>query len=112
MSEDRIPLTDEMKKRKQRAVEHTKSPEHTTIYANSAMIGPGFYDMRINFGQIIESDDEKVVIENRLCVVMSPQFAKAFLQVIQKNVKKYEDEFGTIKTLALDDEGEPEEPND
>jgi Protein of unknown function (DUF3467) len=39
-------------------------------------------------------------MEEQVQLIMSPQHAKALLQILAKNVKKYEDEFGVIQLTA------------
>jgi hypothetical protein len=76
-----------------------KSPEHKNIYANAIRTGVGPFDIRATFGHVIERDDQKLVSEDLVTVVMSPEEAKTFLKMMANAVQGYEMVFGEIKDV-------------
>ena len=75
----------------------TVPTEHQpSIYANHAEINVSSWDFRFKFGEIETVADGKVIVEERVRVVMSPHHTKVFLKVLQDNVAKWEARFGEI----------------
>lgn len=74
-----------------------------SYYANVAQIELGFYDIRISFGEkkkrVPEITDEDIDVR----VIMSPQHAKEFANLLIRNIKQYEEIFGEIKIPSNDD---------
>jgi hypothetical protein len=83
-------------------LEIVKSDKFLKVYANSAQIETGPWDFRIIFGEATRSGD-KVIVEQSVAVVMSPQHTKALLGVLATNVHEYEKQIAEIKMP-------PEEP--
>jgi hypothetical protein len=61
------------------------------VYSNMVNIIHGPFDFTINFAQISPPTGTAVAR-----VIMSPQHAKAFLNALNDNVRKYEDVHGKI----------------
>ncbi|HEY3770785.1 MAG TPA: DUF3467 domain-containing protein [Candidatus Angelobacter sp.] len=80
-----------------RKVLRQKSETYSNFYANNVEITVSPWDMRLRFGQILEADEEKLVLEEYSTVFMSPQHAKAFAQILQAHIDKYEASFGQLK---------------
>ncbi len=74
-----------------------KSPEYREGYANSVQIRVNLWDFFLMFGQIDQSMPENVHIRNFQGVYVSPQQAKALLNILQHNVSQYESAFGEIR---------------
>lgn len=85
-----------MEKRQQIKVE-LKEPEAEGIYSNWVMITYSPSEFVIDFGRILPGLP-KAKIYSR--IVMTPQHVKRLLDVLQKNVKSYEEKFGEIKLLG------------
>ena len=66
-------------------------------YANSVQIRVSVWDFLLMFGTIMQSAPEVVQIANFQGVYLSPQQAKALLNVLGQNVAHYESTFGEIK---------------
>jgi len=66
------------------------------VYANHAAITAGVWDFRFEFGEILGKEGRTLEIENHVRVTMSPQHAKAFLNVLAEYMAKYEEKFGPI----------------
>ena len=66
-------------------------------YANSVQIRVNLWDFFLLFGLVNQSAPDQVSIQNFQGVYLSPQQAKALLNVLQQNVTQYEAAFGEIK---------------
>jgi Protein of unknown function (DUF3467) len=66
-------------------------------YANSVQIRVNLWDFFLLFGVVNQTAPDQVSIQNFQGVYVSPQQAKALLNVLQQNVSQYESTFGEIK---------------
>src|SRR5437016_905290 len=66
-------------------------------YANSVQIRVNLWDFLLLFGIVTQTAPESVSIQNFQGIYLSPQQAKALLNVLQQNVTQYETAFGEIK---------------
>ena len=78
-------------------IELINSPEYREGYANSVQIRVNLWDFFLLFGRVNQTSPENVTIHNFQGVYLSPQQAKALLNVMQQNVSQYEAAFGEIK---------------
>jgi hypothetical protein len=74
-----------------------KAPDYREGYANSVQIRVNLWDFFIMFGNISQAAAENVHIANFQGIYVSPQQAKALLNVLQQNVAQYENAFGEIR---------------
>src|SRR4051812_40939028 len=65
-------------------------------YANSVQIRISVWDFLLVFGRITQSAADSVTINNSTGVYMSPQQAKAVMNLLQQNISQYEATFGAI----------------
>lgn len=72
-------------------------PEYRESYANSVQVRVNLWDFLLLFGRINQTSPENVVIHNFEAIYLSPQQAKALMNVLQQNVSQYESAFGEIK---------------
>jgi len=79
---------------------YQKSPDFFTTYSNSVRMTVGLWDFKFAFGEVENADANEIRVNEKLGVIMSPQHAKMFLQVFERNVKRYEEQFGEIKLPA------------
>lgn len=63
-------------------------------YSDFAIVGKNALGFNLDFGQRMPGGKQVNIISR---IAMSPQHAKLFLQVLEKNVEKYEREHGEIK---------------
>ena len=75
----------------------TNSPDYREGYANSVQIRVNLWDFFLLFGLVNQTAPDQVQIHNFQGVYLSPQQAKALLNVLQQNVNQYESAFGEIK---------------
>jgi Protein of unknown function (DUF3467) len=71
--------------------------EYREGYANSVQIRVNLWDFLLLFGVINQTSPDNVNIHNFQGVYLSPQQAKALLNVLQQNVSQYESAFGEIR---------------
>ena len=85
-----------MNQPQQPKIELVNGPEYREGYANSVQVRVNLWDFLLLFGLVIQSTPENVSIRNFQGVYLSPQQAKALLNVLQQNVQQYESAFGEI----------------
>ena len=71
--------------------------EYRESYANSIQIRVNLWDFFLMFGRVNQTAPDNVAIHNFQGIYVSPQQAKALLNVLQQNVTQYETAFGEIK---------------
>ena len=75
----------------------TNAADYRESYANSVQIRVNLWDFFLLFGKVNQTAPDQVSIENFQGIYVSPQQAKALLNVLQQNVSQYESTFGAIK---------------
>jgi hypothetical protein len=78
-------------------VQMTKRADYREAYANSVQLRVNLWDFLLMFGTLSQSVPDQVQIECFQGVYLSPQQAKALLNVLQQNVSQYEAAFGEIR---------------
>ena len=78
-------------------IQLVKSPEYRESYANSVQVRVNLWDFFLSFGIINQTAPDAVAIHNFQGVYLSPQQAKALMNVLQQNVQQYESAFGEIR---------------
>ncbi|MGH9721427.1 MAG: DUF3467 domain-containing protein [Bryobacteraceae bacterium] len=73
------------------------SADYREGYANSVQIRVNLWDFFLLFGVVNQTAPDQVAINNFQGVYVSPQQAKALLNVLQQNVTQYEATFGEIR---------------
>jgi hypothetical protein len=74
----------------------TKAEDFKSIYSNNAQFTMSPWDVVFVFGENQSVKDNILLVEQKMRVVMSPQHAKIFSQVLSDQVSKYEQTFGPI----------------
>jgi|SRR5580700_1357584 hypothetical protein len=82
----------------------TKQPEMNLVqtadyresYANSVQVRVSVWDFQLTFGLASSESPDQVTIRNHQAIFLSPQQAKALLNVLGQNVSQYEQAFGTL----------------
>jgi Protein of unknown function (DUF3467) len=68
-------------------------------YANYFEVGYNAFEFLMDFGQIYpEPDTEKVKFHTR--IIINPTFAKNLLEVLQKSIEQYEEDFKSINEIT------------
>jgi len=73
-----------------------KTADYRDSYANSVQVRLSVWDFFLIFGTLSQQSPEMVTIDNFQGIYLSPQQAKALLNVLQHNVTQYEQTFGPI----------------
>src|SRR5277367_2386700 len=73
------------------------TPEYRENYANSVQVRVNLWDFFLLFGRVNQTAPDSVSIQNFQGIYVSPQQAKALLNVLQQNVTQYESAFGEIR---------------
>ena len=73
-----------------------QSPDYREIYANSVQVRVSVWDFQLTFGLASSEAPDQVTIRNQQAIFLSPQQAKALLNVLGQNVAQYEQAFGTL----------------
>lgn len=71
-------------------------PDYREGYANSVQVRANLWDFYLMFGLVSQNAPDMVNIVNFQGVYLSPQQAKALLNVLQQNISQYESAFGEI----------------
>jgi hypothetical protein len=71
--------------------------EYRENYANSVQVRVNLWDFFLLFGRVNQTSPDSVSIQNFQGIYVSPQQAKALLNVLQQNVTQYESAFGEIR---------------
>src|SRR5712672_4137427 len=78
-------------------IQLSNAPDYREHYANSVQIRVNLWDFFLLFGTVNQTAADQVSIQNFQGIYVSPQQAKALLNVLQQNVSQYENTFGEIR---------------
>ena len=78
-------------------IQMSNAADYREGYANSVQIRVNLWDFFLLFGLVNQTAPDNVAIQNFQGIYLSPQQAKALLNVLQQNVNQYETAFGEIK---------------
>ena len=73
-----------------------QTPEFRESYANSVQVRVSVWDFQLVFGLAASESPDQVTIRNHTAIFLSPQQAKALLNVLGQNVMQYEQAFGAL----------------
>ena len=74
-----------------------RSADYRENYANSVQVRVTLWDFLLSFGMVNQTAADQVSIQNFQGIYVSPQQAKALLNILQQNISQYESAFGEIK---------------
>ena len=78
-------------------IQLSNTADYREAYANSVQVRVSLWDFFLMFGTVNQTAPDAVSIQNFQGVFVSPQQAKALLNVLAQNVTQYEATFGEIK---------------
>jgi Protein of unknown function (DUF3467) len=78
-------------------IQLSATADYRESYANSVQVRVSLWDFFLLFGTINQTSQESVAIHNFQGIFLSPQQAKALVNVLSQNVTQYEATFGEIK---------------
>ena len=68
----------------------------TVYYANTIEVTGNLWDVRLRIGEIIKADEGELVMRERAKIFISPQQAVALNEILERNITRYEEQFGPI----------------
>lgn len=74
----------------------SKTENYREGYANSVQVRMSVWDFQLVFGTMHQASADEVTVENFQAIYLSPQQAKALLNVLGHNLQQYEQTFGTL----------------
>ena len=81
---------------KQPEMNLVQTPDYRESYANSVQVRVSVWDFQLTFGLASSESPDQVTIRNHQAIFLSPQQAKALLNVLGQNVAQYEQAFGAL----------------
>jgi flagellar protein FlaG len=73
-----------------------QADDYRELYANSVQVRVSVWDFQLTFGLASSDTPDQVTIRNHQAIFLSPQQAKALLNVLGQNVAQYEQAFGAL----------------
>jgi flagellar protein FlaG len=74
----------------------TQTDDYRESYANSVQVRVSVWDFQLVFGLASSDSPDQVNIRNHQAIFLSPQQAKALMNVLGQNIAQYEQAFGTL----------------
>ena len=68
-----------------------------TTYANDTKLAWTHYDVRMVFGEIVDTLEDKIIVEQRAQVTISYMHAKLLMVMLNQAITQYESIFGELK---------------
>lgn len=87
-----------------------RAPNIPSIYINAIQVAMGSLELRLYLSETTPSlDGQSVEVTQKVCIVLTPEFAKALGQRLVENMAQFEQQFGKLRdTTPLDT---PEKPS-
>jgi hypothetical protein len=108
-----MPLEENVEKSKRVSITELsrhRMPHFISAYTNHTEGSPGFYELGLTFCQIAADLERKPVIEQHAALTMTWEHALRVRELLDRLIKGYEKEHGTIR-LKPDDPPEPSPPS-
>jgi|SRR5271157_1204635 len=83
-----------------------RASDFRSIYSNHTTFTTSAFDFVMTFGEISESAEGELSVEQKVRVIMSPLHAKIFAAIVGNNVQNFEARFGEIKIPIPPEGGE------
>jgi hypothetical protein len=85
----------------------TNTDDYRDGYANSVQVRMSVWDFFLVFGTMSQQNPDELTVKNFQGIYLSPQQAKALLNVLGHNLAQYEKAFGSITLEQLPSSGGP-----
>lgn len=79
----------------------TQNADYREVYANSVQIRPSTWDFLLQFGLLEQKAADEVEVHLSQGIYLSPQQAKAVLQLLKTHLDSYEKAFGEVQLQPL-----------
>jgi flagellar protein FlaG len=89
-----------MSQTQQPQIRITQRADYRESYSNSVQVRANLWDFFLSFGVLDQASPEGVSIQNFQGIYLSPQQAKALLNILQQNLAQYEATFGELRLEA------------
>ena len=66
------------------------------VYSNFVVIGHSLSEFVLDFARVLPGTPKSKIFAR---IIMTPPNARALLNALETNIKKYEDQFGKIRTM-------------
>lgn len=96
MSEETNESEKAVKKAVNRETPHIRSEKHVSVYSNFVQCAITPWDVRIDFGELGEVEDDITSVIDLASITVTPQLAKAVVGILHANLLSYEQQFGKI----------------
>lgn len=100
MVKGKTPPVDNAADEQEPSIKLVPAQSAVRLYANNVQIGFSTFDMWMMFGEIMGREGDTLLVEPRARVSMSLEHAKAFADVLSKNIAKFEEELGQIPSFS------------
>jgi len=80
-------------------LERIRSSHFITVYSDDTAMAVNPLGMKLFFGNIADVKEGKVVIEQEVCVCMSPEHAYNLQQLLERQLEKYQKTFGPLRAM-------------
>lgn len=74
----------------------TRTDDYRNSYANSVQVRMSVWDFFLVFGTMRQESPDEVQVENFQGIYISPQQAKALINILGHNLAQYEQAFGPL----------------
>ena len=74
----------------------SQTPDFRETYSNSVQVRVSVWDFQLFFGLASSDSPDEISIRNHTAVFLSPQQAKALLNLLGQNLAQYEQAFGEL----------------
>jgi hypothetical protein len=78
-------------------IEYVNGPQYSAFYSNNIGFAVNVLDFVLIFGEILDANPEKALVERRARVTLNPIQAKVLAFMLVKNIQTYESLNGTIQ---------------
>ncbi len=79
-----------------REVVRVRAEDVPTYYANNVGFRVSLWDFTMDFGSILEASEQRLVYRDDATVIMSPQHALVFSELLIQHIARYQEQYGPI----------------
>ncbi len=76
-----------------------KSPDSRIFYSNNATVVATQWDIHVYFGQVRESEPGKMIADESIGIIMTPEHAVALSNILKHALEQYEASNGKIREI-------------
>jgi hypothetical protein len=79
------------------SIEYINGPQYSAFYSNNIGFAINVLDFVLIFGEILDANPEKALVERRARITLNPTQAKVLAFMLVKNIETYESLNGPIR---------------